>query len=1040
MNERTPEARLFGREPLLARLAEVVNRARRDGSIAVVVGQAGIGKTSLVHEALERASPAEGRVGWGTCIDGAVAPGYWPWTQALDGIARNIGLQHAREAAGDDRSLLSAIVTALGDEIGSGTEGAVPVVLWDAVARWLQSLAAEAAMCIVLDDLHWADDSSLELFGFFATRHMPGVCLIGMYRPDELGERAHRLLSSVISHADHIQLDGLDASAVHALVESVLGRPVADDVSDEIHRRSAGHPFFARELALLSATPSPVATLPGAIRDAIERRLHRFDQPTLAALETLSMIGNDAAVDVVAGALGIPINEVELAVRDAVDSGVVLEGDDGRLRLAHDLLRETLLRGLDPSRRVTTHRSIAIALERRAGLGMASVNAAEIARHFTAAITLDGPARATRWALAAANADCRALAFTEAAGHLRRLRAGAAAADVELPDDSLIDVLLAEAEALIRGGSPLDAKGLLRVAHDLALQCSDVRRVAHVALVATQLGSRFATRRDDAIADLQAALEHLGGADLILEARLTATLARELQHSVAEERPRAGPLSARALELGREAGDSGALLACLLARHDVLWTPGNADERSAVAREIVAVARRARDSEHLAEGLLLLANAELERGSASYLTALDECLDLLDELGQPRHRYTAETRRAALALLQGDLDDAAARIDSATALGTRIREPDTGNVRMSQRLELVRSRGIGDELRAFADEAIEHWTGAPVHANAVAAGFHARAGDIERARRHTAVVLDLGTWRVDRSYLWSVFVRELSWAAIALGDRDLCEQLLIDVAPLAATCGVNGAVVAFGGSHAHTAGLLAEALGRLDESERQFARARAVYERLGARPWLAELDQRLAGAPPRTTSDSAAASEATFRRAGGMWHISFAGRHASVVDSKGIGDLAVLLANPGVDVHALRLMGSVDGSGAAGTMADRAALDTYRRRLADLDDDAEQAARDHDIARIERTATEREALLAELRRVTTATGGQRQFANHPAERARKAVSARIRAAITAIAEVLPELADHLDGTIVTGTHCRYSGGAALAWDVAAERA
>ena len=137
-------------------------------------------------------------------------------------------------------------------------------------------------------------------------------------------------------------------------------------------------------------------------------------------------------------------------------------------------------------------------------------------------------------------------------------------------------------------------------------------------------------------------------------------------------------------------------------------------------------------------------------------------------------------------------------------------------------------------------------------------------------------------------------------------------------------------------------------------------------------------------------------------------------------------------------MHALRLMGSVDGSGGAGAMADRAALDAYRRRLADLDDDAEQAERDHDLARIERTAVERDALLAELRRVTTATGEQRQFANHPAERARKAVSARIRAAITSIDEVLPELADHLNRTIVTGTQCRYSGDAAIPWHVVAQ--
>lgn len=167
---------------------------------------------------------------------------------------------------------------------------------------------------------------------------------------------------------------------------------------------------------------------------------------------------------------------------------------------------------------------------------------------------------------------------------------------------------------------------------------------------------------------------------------------------------------------------------------------------------------------------------------------------LTDSLGQPRHRYTAETRRTALALLRGDLDEAAVRIDRAAALGDRIREPDTANVRMSQRLDLVRARAVPEELARFADEAVGHWTGAPIHAHAVAAGFLARVGDADGAGRHVAMVLDLGTWRADRSYPWLGFVRELAIAAMTLKDGPLCEELHADLLPLGGSCGVNGAV------------------------------------------------------------------------------------------------------------------------------------------------------------------------------------------------------------------------------------------------------
>ncbi len=160
---------------------------------------------------------------------------------------------------------------------------------------------------------------------------------------------------------------------------------------------------------------------------------------------------------------------------------------------------------------------------------------------------------------------------------------------------------------------------------------------------------------------------------------------------------------------------------------------------------------------------------------------------------------------------------------------------------MSQRLELVRARGIPDELLEFAGAAASHWTGAPIHAHAIAAGFCARAGDLPAARHHVTIVSDLGSWDADRYYFWSVGVRELARAAIALGDRSMCAELLADLAPIAGTCGVNGAVVAFAGSHGHAAGLLAAHLGDV-RSGVFLAGAAGVYQRLGAHSHLAELE------------------------------------------------------------------------------------------------------------------------------------------------------------------------------------------------------
>ena len=143
---------------------------------------------------------------------------------------------------------------------------------------------------------------------------------------------------------------------------------------------------------------------------------------------------------------------------------------------------------------------------------------------------------------------------------------------------------------------------------------------------------------------IRRALVAVSGTDDLLEARLTATLARELQHSVAEDRPRAAPLSQRALDLGRRAADPDALYGCLLARHDVLWVPGAGEARSEVAREMIDVALAAGSEERHAEGLLLLANAALEQGSPSFGAALEWASRFRSAAGESLEQH--ETRLA----------------------------------------------------------------------------------------------------------------------------------------------------------------------------------------------------------------------------------------------------------------------------------------------------------------------------------------------------------------------------------------------------------
>jgi pimeloyl-ACP methyl ester carboxylesterase len=202
-------------------------------------------------------------------------------------------------------------------------------------------------------------------------------------------------------------------------------------------------------------------------------------------------------------------------------------------------------------------------------------------------------------------------------------------------------------------------------------------------------------------------------------------------------------------------------------------------------------------------------------------------------------------------------------------------------------------------------------------------------------------------------------------------------------------------------------------------------------------PWEGDSDAVVSAveafcAPPAAARNAHASDAAELLRDGEIWTIHFAGRVVRLAAGKGIADLALLLGCRGEQVHVLSLLGAPDPTSGGDPALDRAALASYRRRLAEIDAELDDA--DH--ARRGRLVAEREAL---LRRVAadTGLGGRARRLNDPVERARKTVTARIRDAIRRIEAVHPELGAHLGKTIATGIHCAYRGG--VPWIVSPAR-
>jgi tetratricopeptide (TPR) repeat protein len=307
------------------------------------------------------------------------------------------------------------------------------------------------------------------------------------------------------------------------------------------------------------------------------------------------------------------------------------------------------------------------------------------------------------------------------------------------------------------------------------------------------------------------------------------------------------------------------------------------------------------------------------------------------------------------------------------------------------------------------------------------------AGDLGRARS-AADELELVAARFESKALVASAALARGRVRLADGDAAGAEQSLSEAVRLWNEVGApyEAAVARMALAEAH----------RASGSEH-----RAVLERQAAHTILEGIQAAPSLAPPEhvehhdARDTQPAAGFNVFRREGDYWSVVFEGRTVRVRDLKGMRYLARLLADPGREYHVLDLVAAETGSGAqadsgqaadlprsalgdAGESLDAQAKDAYRRRLAEIDDDLEQARAIGDAERAAQADAERDFLVQELARAF-GLGGRDRRAASASERARAAVTRAVRQAMTRIAEHHPQLGEHLSRTIRTGTYCAY---------------
>lgn len=853
-----PELLLVGRAAELELLGDVVTKAMGGhGSLVLVRGEPGIGKTRLAEEAAEGAAARGARVLWGRCYEDGGGGPYAPWTEAL-----RVWPDAVRLAGGPG-----------GASAEPDPEGA-RLRLFQAVTAFLREQGAQGPIVLVLDDLQWADRPSLLLLQW-VSRELPSIPLVvlGTYRTVDVG-RDHPLKAALGELARHpaterIALSGLAPPDVGRLIEARTGLP-AGPLADAVHRRTEGNPFFVREVLRLLQAEGRLAVagaggdaaeetgIPEGVRDVVGRRCARLSNDAHRLLGMAATAGRDFPADVVEAVWDGREPVLDL-LEEAEAAGLVttMGVETGSYRFSHDIVRETLYDEVSPLRRARLHGRIGAVLAEKAD-GQGDVSPASVAHHLLLGVSGGSEADRTKaacWAVKAAEAATACLAYEEAVDWYAQALATLPSFGSER---ERVEVLLGLGGARWRAGDVPAARQTFLDAAELALTLPDYELVAEAVLGfgGGALRGWHATRGlfgDTPVRLIDQALEGIGHGDSAPRARLLGLLAEELYYQPGSERKDA--LSAEAVAMARRLGDPVALASALSSRCLALWGPDHLDERTTIAREIVQLAQRLEDRQLLFFGLQFVLVTEIERGDMGAAgVTLDQLEQVSDALRQPLAQWEVRRYRATQALFGGELYDAERMALEALAIGQEAQEPDAMAVFGTQVAVIRFEQRRLDEVEPALREFVEEFSESPVWRAALGV-LVAELGHADEARAELdALAADRFTG-IPRDFAWMAAMALLAQLSSFFADADRAALLYDLLLPFADRHAITADRQSWGAASRYL-GLLAWCRGLPEEAAAWFERAIDENRRMGTPVWtayceleLADVLRRRGGAP-----------------------------------------------------------------------------------------------------------------------------------------------------------------------------------------------
>ncbi|WP_277439266.1 BTAD domain-containing putative transcriptional regulator [Streptomyces sp. SPB162] len=827
--QRAPEADLFvGRDSELMLLTAAAERAISAGpGIALVTGEAGMGKSAL----LERLGHRLRRDGWlvalGRTTDAEGAPPAWAWVEALRYVAAELPPPPGTAAA---------LAPLLSDAPVTGPVAQEDAAvgrfrLHRAVRTWLATVAAVRPVAVLLDDLHWADAETLAMLaGLVDLEQGTSVLFVAAYRPDEAGGPLADGLAALARRSPlRIPLRGLPGPAVAEVVGAVTGAagggPVDAETVAALAERTGGNPFYVRESARLLGSEGALVALsdvPEGVRDVLRRRLGRLPEAAVALLRLAAVAGREADVEVLVAAADAGEDGVLGALETGLVAGLLTEPAPGRVRFVHALVRDTLLADLSRLRATRMHGRIAASLEL-----LAPDDVSALAHHYARAASSTTAAKAVDFCVRAAVLaedryahDVAAVLLGQALECLERVPAGGTGDR----DGERVELLGRLLRAQVRAGAIMEARAIRRTAVDLATAADrdDLLIRAFTAWTEpTPWQSRpYGMVDEPVIAGLGRLLER-SDLEPAVRCRLLDAYCAELSDG---QDPRARAAAEEAAVIAEGLTDPVLLAQALGTLARELDTELEWRERAALGERIERIGGAHDLPIHRWYGLCLRSIAAAVEGDVAGAYRLTEqCLEVARAYRMPEAVAVGETVQATFAHIEGRVADAERLYAEAAASMGRQGSPHAAGYLLIAIATIRAGQGRLGECVEQARRMYDDY--GPMACDLLAAAL-AAAGLPAEARQVLAQAPP-----IRRDYFFKLFATFRVTAMVALGEKEGAEELYAALLPYRhappPTAGCTVAIQPV----AYTLGELAGLLGREEEAAGHFARADAIADR-----------------------------------------------------------------------------------------------------------------------------------------------------------------------------------------------------------------